>query len=39
MAQSDFLGKAIDMIKQATDQDNQENYEEAYRLYSNALGK
>lgn len=37
MAQVDFLGKAIDLVKKATEEDGQEHYDEAYRLYSNSL--
>ncbi|KAL1923062.1 uncharacterized protein VTP21DRAFT_9438 [Calcarisporiella thermophila] len=37
MANVDFLGKAIEIVKRATDEDNKANYEEAYKLYKNAL--
>lgn len=37
MSQVDFLGKAIEIVKKATEEDTQGNYEEAYKLYSNAL--
>ncbi|KAI8915718.1 P-loop containing nucleoside triphosphate hydrolase protein [Gorgonomyces haynaldii] len=37
MANVDFLGKAIEIVKKATEEDGKENYTEAYRLYQNAL--
>ena len=46
MANCDFLSvliniykyqKAIEIVKKATDEDSQGNYNEAYILYSNAL--
>lgn len=37
MANCDFLGKAIDIVKKATEEDNNGNFEEAYRQYQNAL--
>ena len=37
MSQVDFLGKAIEIVKKATEEDQNENFEEAYRLYQNAL--
>ncbi|KAJ3122716.1 Vacuolar protein sorting-associated protein 4, partial [Nowakowskiella sp. JEL0407] len=37
MATGDFLSKAIDIVKKATEEDANENFEEAYKLYSHAL--
>lgn len=37
MSQVDFLGKAIEIVKQATEQDSAGNFEEAYKLYQNSL--
>jgi vacuolar protein-sorting-associated protein 4 len=37
MSQVDFLGKAIEIVKQATEQDSLGNFEEAYKLYQNSL--
>lgn len=37
MANVDFLGKAIEIVKKATEQDTQGNFEEAYKLYQNSL--
>ncbi|ORX79823.1 AAA-domain-containing protein [Anaeromyces robustus] len=37
MSNVDFLGKAIEIVKQATEKDNNKEYEAAYKLYSNAL--
>ncbi|KAJ9086921.1 Vacuolar protein sorting-associated protein 4 [Entomophthora muscae] len=37
MASCDFLGKAIEIVKKATEEDTQGNFEEAYRQYQNAL--
>ncbi|ORX64510.1 AAA-domain-containing protein [Basidiobolus meristosporus CBS 931.73] len=37
MANCDFLGKAIDIVKRATEEDAKGNYEEAYKLYQNSL--
>ncbi|KAK9729206.1 Vacuolar protein sorting-associated protein 4 [Basidiobolus ranarum] len=37
MANCDFLGKAIDIVKKATEEDGKGNYEEAYKLYQNSL--
>ncbi|KAJ3030936.1 Vacuolar protein sorting-associated protein 4 [Rhizophlyctis rosea] len=37
MATSDFLGKAIDIVKRATEEDGKGNFEEAYKLYTNSL--
>jgi vacuolar protein-sorting-associated protein 4 len=33
----DFLGKAIEIVKRATEQDTLGNFEEAYKLYQNSL--
>ncbi|CAB4376082.1 putative vacuolar sorting ATPase Vps4 [Rhizophagus irregularis] len=37
MANCDFLAKAIEIVKKATDEDNKGNYEQAYKYYNNAL--
>ncbi|KAJ3414505.1 Vacuolar protein sorting-associated protein 4 [Chytridiales sp. JEL 0842] len=37
MANVDFLGKAIDIVKKATEEDTKGNFEEAYKLYQNSL--
>ncbi|KAL2914548.1 Vacuolar protein sorting-associated protein 4 [Polyrhizophydium stewartii] len=37
MAGVDFLGKAIEIVKRATDEDGKGNFEEAYKLYTNSL--
>ncbi|CAG8442795.1 1829_t:CDS:2 [Diversispora eburnea] len=37
MTSVDFLGKAIEIVKKATEEDNNRNYEQAYKYYSNAL--
>ncbi|KAJ3096814.1 Vacuolar protein sorting-associated protein 4 [Phlyctochytrium planicorne] len=37
MANVDFLGKAIEIVKKATEEDAKENFEEAYKLYHNSL--
>ncbi|KAI8827133.1 P-loop containing nucleoside triphosphate hydrolase protein [Fimicolochytrium jonesii] len=37
MANVDFLGRAIDIVKKATEEDAKKNYAEAYKLYSNSL--
>ncbi|KAI8852884.1 P-loop containing nucleoside triphosphate hydrolase protein [Chytridium lagenaria] len=37
MANVDFLGKAIEIVKKATEEDAKENFEEAYKLYQNSL--
>ncbi|ORY00941.1 AAA-domain-containing protein [Basidiobolus meristosporus CBS 931.73] len=37
MANCDFLGKAIEIVKKATEEDGKGNYEEAYKLYQNSL--
>ncbi|KAI7863352.1 P-loop containing nucleoside triphosphate hydrolase protein [Spinellus fusiger] len=37
MSNSDFLAKAIDIVKKATDEDHKGNYKEAYGLYQSAL--
>ncbi|CAG8574283.1 1574_t:CDS:2 [Cetraspora pellucida] len=37
MAYCDFRGKAIEISKKATEEDAKENYEQAYKLYQNAL--
>ncbi|KAG5459277.1 MAG: vacuolar protein sorting-associated protein 4A [Olpidium bornovanus] len=37
MANIDFLGKAIEIVKKATDEDAKGNYEDAYKFYQNAL--
>ncbi|KAI9012158.1 P-loop containing nucleoside triphosphate hydrolase protein [Phycomyces nitens] len=37
MSNTDFLAKAIEIVKKATDEDHKGNYKEAYGLYQNAL--
>lgn len=37
MAFVDFKAKAIELVKQAVEQDNAQNYEEALRLYKASL--
>ncbi|KAI9360538.1 P-loop containing nucleoside triphosphate hydrolase protein [Pilaira anomala] len=37
MSNSDFLAKAIEIVKKATEEDHRGNYKEAYTLYQNAL--
>ncbi|KAL7748234.1 Vacuolar protein sorting-associated protein 4 [Sorochytrium milnesiophthora] len=37
MANVDFLGKAIEIVKKATEADTAGNYEEAFKLYQNSL--
>ena len=37
MSNVDFLGKAIEIVKKATEQDTLKNYAEAYKLYQNSL--
>lgn len=37
MSNSDFLGKAINIVKKAIDEDNAGNYEQAYQYYYQAL--
>ncbi|KAJ3086100.1 Vacuolar protein sorting-associated protein 4 [Quaeritorhiza haematococci] len=37
MANVDFLGRAIEIVKKATDEDSKGNFEEAYKLYQNSL--
>ncbi|KAI8923909.1 P-loop containing nucleoside triphosphate hydrolase protein [Entophlyctis helioformis] len=37
MANVDFLGKAIEIVKRATEEDGKGNFEEAYKLYTNSL--
>ncbi|KAJ3031685.1 UNVERIFIED_CONTAM: Vacuolar protein sorting-associated protein 4 [Siphonaria sp. JEL0065] len=37
MANVDFLGKAVDIVKKATEEDANQNYEEAYKLYQSSL--
>lgn len=37
MADGNFLDKAIQAVKQAREEDDKENYDEAYRLYMVAL--
>lgn len=37
MADCNFLQRAIDIVKQATTEDHNKNYEEALRLYQLAL--
>lgn len=37
MSDGNFLEKAIQVVKQARDEDEKENYQEAYRLYIMAL--
>ncbi|KAI8879675.1 AAA-domain-containing protein [Backusella circina FSU 941] len=37
MSNSDFLAKAIEIVKKATEEDHKGNYKEAYNYYQNAL--
>eukprot|EP00842_Homolaphlyctis_polyrhiza_P004277 jgi/Hompol1/4850/HPOL_001650-RA len=37
MANIDFLGKAIEIVKKATEEDAKGNFDEAYKLYTNSL--
>ncbi|KAG9288915.1 hypothetical protein G9A89_019537 [Geosiphon pyriformis] len=37
MANCDFLGKAIEIVKKATEEDAKGNYDQAYKYYQNAL--
>ncbi|KAL1931069.1 hypothetical protein VTP01DRAFT_10206 [Rhizomucor pusillus] len=37
MSNSDFLAKAIEIVKKATEEDHKGNYKEAYAYYQNAL--
>ncbi|KAI8335968.1 P-loop containing nucleoside triphosphate hydrolase protein [Chlamydoabsidia padenii] len=37
MSNSEFLSKAIEIVKRATEEDHRGNYKEAYALYQNAL--
>jgi vacuolar protein-sorting-associated protein 4 len=37
MADCNFLEKAIQLVKQASEADEKENYKEAFRLYSLSL--
>ncbi|KAJ3286849.1 Vacuolar protein sorting-associated protein 4 [Rhizoclosmatium sp. JEL0117] len=37
MANVDFLGKAVDIVKKATEEDAAGNYEEAYKQYQSSL--
>lgn len=37
MANSNFLDKAIGIVKEAIEQDTKQNYQEAYKLYQNSL--
>ncbi|CAO3577810.1 unnamed protein product [Absidia cylindrospora] len=37
MSNSEFLSKAIEIVKRATEEDYRGNYKEAYALYQNAL--
>ena len=37
MANSNFLDKAIGIVKDAIEQDTKQNYQEAYKLYQNSL--
>lgn len=37
MADANFLGKAIEIVKLATEKDNAKEYEEAFRLYQRSL--
>ncbi|KAI8065933.1 P-loop containing nucleoside triphosphate hydrolase protein [Gongronella butleri] len=37
MSNSEFLSKAIEIVKKATEEDHRGNYKEAYTLYQNAL--
>ncbi|CAG8742809.1 17922_t:CDS:2, partial [Acaulospora morrowiae] len=37
MANCDFRGKAIEIVKKATEEDKKGNYEQAYRYYQSAL--
>lgn len=39
MADVDFLGKAIERVNRATEEDGKGNYEEAYKLYQHALDR
>ena len=36
MSNTDFVGRAIDVVKKAVDSDTAEEYEKAYELYYNA---
>lgn len=37
MANTNFLDKAIGIVKDAIEQDTKQNYQEAYKLYQNSL--
>ena len=37
MSNTDFLGRAIDMVKRAIESDTSQDYEKAYQLYYSAL--
>lgn len=37
MANSNFLDKAVSIVKDAIEQDTKQNYQEAYKLYQNSL--
>ena len=37
MADTNFLGKAIEIVQKATEADREKNYEEAFRLYQSSL--
>lgn len=37
MANSNFLDKAVAIVKDAIEQDTKQNYQEAYKLYQNSL--
>lgn len=37
MSNPDFLGKAIEIVRKATEEDGKGNFEEAYKLYQNSL--
>lgn len=37
MANSNFLDKAVGIVKDAVEQDTKQNYQEAYKLYQNSL--
>ncbi|KXS18484.1 AAA-domain-containing protein [Gonapodya prolifera JEL478] len=34
----EYLGKAIELVRRAAEEDNKKNYEQAYQLYMNSLG-
>lgn len=37
MSANNFLEKAIEIVRKATEEDGKQNFEEAYKLYQNAL--